>query len=533
MIPLPSSRDQYRLLFNQMREMHPEDILGMRRYLCKNDLFYLLRYELSTKDATDRAVGKPLLEHDFIFDRCREVQFDPNGNLDLWARYHFKTTIITFGLNIQTILNDPEATICILSQNNREATKKLLQIKSELENNHEFVELFNDIFEHDVRKYSQWSEEKGIVIKRRGNPKEPSITAYGLVDSQPTGDHYAVLCYDDIVVPSSVVSDISIRNTTEAWELSNALSLYGGIKRYAGTRYHFNDTYATIIERGVAKVRRYPCYELDDNDEITDKTALYPKEFLQSERAAMGQYTFACQMLLDPVADSQQGFNVKWVKHYQRSPRDERVGRVVYLIADPAGIDEKDKDQTAMVVLGVGADRKIRLLDAIYDQINLTMRWRKLRQLHERWRPTHTLYERLGKDPEVEYMREKMMQEGYVFNIQEVGGNTKKEYRINRLIAPFENGDFLLPYRLTYRREFDKREIDIVETLVNIEMKGYPSTNNDHLLDAISRIYDPKVSLYYPNGNFDPMTGEVYRKKKDPYAAPAFDYSPNLSWCSI
>ena len=59
--------------------------------LCKNDLFFLLVYGL------DRTFA----DTDWFFDRCREIQKDPNGHIDLWAREHGKSTTITIALTIR------------------------------------------------------------------------------------------------------------------------------------------------------------------------------------------------------------------------------------------------------------------------------------------------------------------------------------------------------------------------------------------------------------------------------------------------
>lgn len=49
------------------------------RALCRRDLFFLLTRVCNRKD----------IDRDWLFERCREVQLNPNGYLDLWSREHY------------------------------------------------------------------------------------------------------------------------------------------------------------------------------------------------------------------------------------------------------------------------------------------------------------------------------------------------------------------------------------------------------------------------------------------------------------
>jgi hypothetical protein len=152
-----------------------------RALLGCNDRFYLLTRLLGRKDA----------ENAWLFDRCREVEADPDGYLDLWARYHYKSTICTFAGIIQEVLVDPEITVCILSCTKDIARAFLLQIQQEFENNDDLKRIYSDVLWADPKKEaSRWSREKGIVVKRSSNPKEATIEAHGLIDGQPTSRHY-------------------------------------------------------------------------------------------------------------------------------------------------------------------------------------------------------------------------------------------------------------------------------------------------------------------------------------------------------
>src|SRR5215471_438597 len=238
-----------------------------RALLGCNDRFFLLTGPLHRGDAV----------HPWLFERCREVERDPDGHLDLWARYHFKSSIGTFAGIIQEILCDPEITVAILSCTRDIARAFLVQIQQELENNDELKSLYPDVlWENPRRQADRWSRETGIAVKRRGNPKEATVEAHGLIDAQPTSRHYQLLVYDDVVTQDLVGNPEIIKKVTERWELSDNLGQPGRTRKWHfGTRYSFGDTYAVILERHILKARVYPA---TDDGTLKGKPVLLSRE---------------------------------------------------------------------------------------------------------------------------------------------------------------------------------------------------------------------------------------------------------------
>lgn len=341
------------------------------RNWCRTDLYFLLRYGLRRRD----------IEHPWLFDRCREVQAEPNGRLDLWARFHYKSTIITYGLTIMEILashgddapmchplpaNAPEGTkpvpleltFCILSHTGGIATGFLRQIKQEFEQNQLLKQWFPDVLYGDPQNESpKWSENEGITVKRKSNPKEQTVEASGLVDGQPTSRHYHRLIYDDVVTKESVNTPEQIKKTTEAWELSRALVTGDGridASRYAGTRYFFLDTYDTVMKRGT-EPRLYPATE---NGKVDGKPVLLSESRLRALHKEMGAKTFAAQMLQDPRVSEDAYFDPANHRFYIRRPMHLNFyGSSDFAVTANAG------DYTVHGVWGVDPDDNIYLCD--------------------------------------------------------------------------------------------------------------------------------------------------------------------------
>jgi predicted phage terminase large subunit-like protein len=467
-------RSDYPNIVRSLLAMPAEEAHSYARELAKTDLFFLGVYVMNRPDA----------DNDWVFARCREVQADPNGRLDLWAREHFKSTIITHWLTVQDILNDPEMTLGIFSHTRPIAKAFLRQIKLEFERNDWLKSLFPDVLYANPRKESpKWSEDEGIVVRRKGNPKESTVEAWGLVDGQPTSKHYTVLLYDDMVTIESVTTPEMIAKVTGAWEISTNLGTMGGIRRFVGTIYHFADTYKALMKKQAAVPR---VYAATVDGKVEGDPVLLSPEALAQKRKDMGPYVFGCQMLLDPTADATQNFKREWLRHYGST--DDR-GMVKALLVDPASAKKKGSDYTAAGVLGLSRDGNIYVLELLRDRLNLTQRTDMLMSLHRQWKPYKTGYEKYGKDSDIEHIRSEMEHREYRFEVTEVGGPQPKEDRIKRLVPYFEQGKIYLPDRLI-RRNYEGKNYDAVEAFIEDEYAAFPVCLHDDMLDMMARLFD-------------------------------------------
>ena len=452
------------------------------RLLCQTDLYYLLV----------RACRRADMLNDFAFARCREVEASPNGHLDLWAREHFKSSIITFGLTIQSILKDPEITFGIFSHTRPIAKAFLRQIMRELESNKALHAAFPDIlWGEDVRQAPKWSEDDGIIVKRKSNPNEATIEAWGLVDGQPTSKHFKVLLYDDIVVAGSVTTPEMIAKTMVEMERSYNLGTTPGLKRAAGTRWHFNDTYRTVIDRGTFKPREHPG-RIGGTEE--GESVFWSDEIHTQKRRDMGPYTYAAQILLNPKADALQGFKREWLRHYtQVDPKKMNA----YICVDAASSKKKGSDYTAMMVIGLGTDGNYYVLDMVRDRLNLAERLDRLFLLHRKWKPKQVRYERYGMLADIEAIKARQEQETYRFDVMEVGGVTAKADRIRRMIPMFEAGKVYLP-KSFHVTDWQKTVVDLVHSFVEEEFYPFPVGLHEDMLDAMARICEPDMKLVWP-----------------------------------
>lgn len=510
------------------RECRPAE----RAYLGVIDRYWLLVRLLKRSDLLTPKSGERGAR--WLYARCREVEAAPDDCLDLWARFHYKSTIITFAGSVQEILRDPEITIGIFAAVNKTAKPFLRQIKLELETNNELKALYPDVLWSDPRRQSpKWSEDDGIVVKRRTNPKEATVEAYGLLDGQPTGRHFRLRIYDDVVTREVAQSPEMIRKVTETWELSD--NLKGGEARrwHIGTRYKLGDTYGIILDRGVLAPRLYPATDTGRAD--GNPVFLTPEEWEETKRNQPTQY--AAQMLQNPAAGEEAAFKPAWLKAAEVRPETLHV----YVLCDPSkGTPNRRSDRTAIAVIGVDAAMNKYLLDGFRHRMRLNERWQRVKAMHQKWSKMPGVmsvdvgYERYGLQSDLEHFEQQMQLEDYAFPITEVAwtrDNAKsKEDRVERLVPDIKDGRWFLPAVVhdegmgdcTWTVEDDQVRYRPLKGETRMRTRAKQANRKDLLLGPIQRldeegrVYDLTAAfieelLYFPFGAHDDLIDAASR----------------------
>ena len=317
----------------------------VQRYLCENDLYFLMRYAYNRDDMADP----------WIYEKCRMVQRDNANTVDLWFRGGYKSTIITHGLNMMTLLRHPYATINIFSFVQKLAYSFVTTIRHDTEQNEYLQRLYPDIIPPAGHKF--YTNKSICTLKHGGRRKEHSLTGSGITDGMPTGMHYDVLHYDDIVTETSVTTPDQLEKTKTMLRLSFNLSARRHIKRIVGTTYSHSDIFSEegddpALPADMWKFRRIPVI-------IDGETQLLTDEEVADKRRTMGAYIFSTQMMLDPSNPEDRRFEATRIDRYTELPEDRVSAR--WILCDPAISRSKKACRCVVMYVVVTNDHHIYL----------------------------------------------------------------------------------------------------------------------------------------------------------------------------
>lgn len=467
------------------------------RWFGRRDLFFLLVYLLHrTHFIRDSRTAS------WTFARCAEVQDSPDNHLDLWTRATFKSEIITFGLTIQDILNDPEVTFGFFSHNRPMAKDFLELIKREFETNDLLQGLYPEILwkepKLECRRASvAWSADDGITVKRKGNPKEATVEAWGLVDGQPTGKRFKKLVYDD-VVNRDQISPLMITKTNQ--EFMNSLLLTASdppVFRYIATFQEIGDTTQHLIDEHFGTLRKRPTLNAGGVSEcLSEETFGWFKKNLAPK-------VFALQILLDPSKSKEEhdiGFHQDWIDWYSEIPPRRMMN--VYILVDPAGNKTDSNSRFTLDVVGLCADKKVRWLDGVWDKLDLEDCWQVLFAMVQKWEPLKVGYECYAMQRDIEHYEHRMNEVNYRFNIVKLGGTThlSKDQKIEALIPWFRDRRWLFPRAGLHKRLKSGEPVELVKNFIEREYLLFPYTKLKDGLDCKALITRSELGVVWPRG---------------------------------
>ena len=334
------------------RYLHDAKKVGMTNEaalgeLFKHSLWFLVYFGMRVSIAN----------HPWWVKRCIEVQEGPDSHtLDLWAREHSKSTVITVGKTIQDILRNPEERIGIFSYARPAALSFLRSIKSILENSTLLKACFPDVLYQDPKNEApKWSETDGIIVKRKGFYKEATVEAWGLVEGSPVGKHVTLRVYDDVVVPDNANSPEMLAKTKEAFDMSQNLGTIDGRHRVIGTTYHHEDLLMNLRHRATHDGRHV--YTTRVRAATVDGTPNGKSAYLPEERLAelrINRQMFFSQQLLDPTPQGTQVLDKDCL--VEVNPGEIPQNLFKFMAVDPAGerkSDNRQGDSWALIVVGV------------------------------------------------------------------------------------------------------------------------------------------------------------------------------------
>lgn len=348
---------------------------------------------------------------------------------------------------------------------------------------------------------------------------------------------------DDPLKPMEAYSD-TIRNSTNLNIRTTMFSRFND-KRTGKfvlimQRVHEDDPTGNLLKDGgyyhlrlPAEAKTHILIKLGDREwEMQKGELLSPsrlsREILDQTMLDMTPMNYAGQMLQEPVPIGGGEFFPEWPQHYNAMAIKPK-GMNVYILVDAAGGDETNKkkkktsDRTAMAVIGLAPDNNYYLLDLVIDRFNATERIDMLFILHKKWneiceKPPKVGYEKYGLMTDTHYAKKRMSEEGYNFQLIELGGRMAKEERIRRMIPDLQKGRWYFPDTLIYT-DTEGRSLDMVKELLDSEMAVFPRSRFDDGLDAVTRIYDVEMQALFP-----------MIKKKSVYTANSEQKDSWINW---
>lgn len=370
-----------------------------------------------------------------------------------------------------------------------------------------FRPIFNCGLVHGNQSVEEWGMDNGSEYMAGG------------ILAGMTGNRASILIVDDPVSGREDAESETIRAKTRGAYEDDLMTrlIPGGKQIIVQTRWHEDDLSGAILPEGWdGKSGFMDCRDgqrwyvlclpaiCDRQDDPLGRKIgdpLWPEWFSTShfDKFRGNARTWSALFQQKPRPSEGAEFRLTWVQRYLSAPRT--LNKII--LADPSSGKRKDAgDYSCFWVIGMGADGNAYVVDCIRDRLNLSERVSAVMSLHRKHRPLQTRYEQYGLQSDIEAIQSEQERQQYRFKITPVGGATKKEDRIRRLIPWFEDGRIYLPHTLPYTDTTGK-QVDLIKTFLDTEYASFPVARHDDMFDSLARLAEPDLKLPTPQKQED------------------------------
>ncbi len=483
------------------------------RRKAKNDLFFLCRGPLEYRKLSPRFHGD--------LTGWIQTNRDAQYRLELLARGHYKTTIITIGDGIQMALPNvddvvkehpyclgPNAKILIAHEVRDTAADFLYEITAAFTRKPILMALFPEcIPTRNLERLNKWELE----LPRTEHHKEATFNTIGS-GGAAQGGHYNWLKLDDLVGEKARDSETVMKRTLTWFDNINSLLTELEIDGWdlTGTRWAYSDVYSHAIER----------YGMSLENSVT--TCLSPKDI---ERHAQGLLKVYARGAIEnalpvfPYSENQKaGFSLEklevlrknrlvWAAQYANNPLESGLNEFIWdlkfynvdtqgniivftgdssfkrylheldicILTDPSMGESELADETGIVVTGTDSRSNIFILETVKKRLRPPEYVDELYRLYFKYRPRIISIEEVNFSGIYKYWIEDKSTETRVhlpIRPYKPGSKRSKDSRIRGLAHFFSAGQVYC-----FEGMHDFRD----------EYEQFPMGKSEHLLDALAQ----------------------------------------------
>ena len=424
--------------------------------------------------------------------KMRLIGDKPIRNLWLWARGHFKTSIITVAHTLWLIVNNPNIRILMVSYTLDIAKKIFKEVREHFILNNDFRYFFREYCPKANKegKIEFGSTEELTVSLRTRILKEPTLKCAG-VGTNLTTLHFDWMKIDDLVTEFSVTNDTQIQASKDYYGSLRQLFDVPEIPRedIIGTIYHFNDLYSSVIQKSDEFSKSF--IPARDKNGVVVFHERFSTEGLDKilNDPSVGVYIFNCQYLLNPIDPAKHKFKDAWIEYYDILPD----GLAEHILCDPASTKKKTSDYTVIERWGIDKDGVTYLIDGIRDKLSSNERVDLFVSVAKQSKNLKSArYEVLGgRHGDLENIRIKFLENNLPIEAKETKAtNASKRDRIEqRLVGQFFSHKVLLPRNMPKSYIWNGKNYDFVKEYLS-EFRQFPFSEHDDILDCHSQLFD-------------------------------------------